>query len=193
MNDAWTGISKTRASTKRTMNGQQNEEQTTWRRCVKTIARAAFLLMVSVSLWSCGEGQHGADPGNPGRPIQFVVKVAAVDSATSERLEGVRVAEFISKRSFEEILSGDSIVPFDQPGYYINFGFTAGPTDWLEPWTVRLYYAAYYPQIAAPTYSRFVAYKRGYKIWRWSLERDTVYDSVEYPRYDSLCIRLVKK
>jgi hypothetical protein len=173
---------------------QMNFLQSTQRTSMNAIVRSGLLLLATFALWNCGEGNgsHGADPGDPRPPIQFVVKVAAIDSATSERLDGVRVAEFTRELRFEQILSGDSIVPFNLPGYYLVFDVTTD-SSWWEPWTAWLWYEAYYPQIAAPTYSRYVAYKPGYKVWRWSLERDTIYNSVRYPGYDSLCIRLVKK
>jgi hypothetical protein len=136
--------------------------------------------IVSFASLSCDDNGHSMS----GIPMYFV-EISVIDSASNERLAGVGVAEMTAETSLNQILQGDSIRPFDQSfAYYYVYGYTKS--------AIQLTFVFRDNNPHTPDYSKYVAYKYGYKVWNWSKRRDTIF-KLDKSGDDSLCIRLVRK
>jgi hypothetical protein len=154
-------------------------------RCVRKASLFSFVASIVSILAICNSCDSESNTGADGHYLNTSVKITPLDSVSSEFLEGVFVGEMLYRSDttimFEGLIRGDSLSTDRQ--YYKKWGYPESTRLW---W---LSYTGFSPD--APDYTRYVAYKRGYKIWKWSRDRDTIFhlDS----QMDSLIIRMVRK
>ncbi len=140
---------------------------------IKRFAVVVLPACLSLVMSSCDQ------PTNASYSIVYSGDIWVTVSVTTNPLQDVHVIEFESGNVFDQLFN-DSITarrPFIQSDYTNIDGYTG--------------FIYRRNRNHAPDYSQFAACKQGYKIWRWSLELDTVVKISKHS--DDLRIKMVKK